>query len=158
VLDQTLEEIGDAKLVVFASYKASVRITVEHLLRKGIDVVQVNGDVSAKDKDAALDRFRGVPGCKVIVLNPLSGGVGVDGLQNVAWNMLFLEIPTNAKGFWQAVKRLERPGQQKICSVRIATAVSTIQVRLRKQLVENDGLINTIVPSLNDLRAALYGE
>jgi SNF2 family DNA or RNA helicase len=158
VLDQTLEEIGDAKLVVFANYKASVRITVEHLQKKGVDVVQVNGDVSAKDKDAAIERFKTVPECRVIVLNPLSGGVGVDGLQNVAWNMLFLEIPTNAKGFWQAVKRLERPGQLKICSVRIATAVGTIQARLRKQLVENDGLINQVVPSLNDLRAALYGE
>lgn len=157
VLDQTLAEIGDAKLVVFANYKNSVRVTMEYLISKGVDAVQVNGDVSAKDKDAALDRFRDDPTCRVIVLNPLSGGVGVDGLQNVAWNMLFLEIPTNAKGFWQAVKRLERPGQRKICSVRIATAVGTIQVRLRKQLVENDGLVNQVVPSLNDLRAALYG-
>ena len=158
VLDQTLAEIGDAKLVVFASYKNSVRITVDYLLSKGVDAVQVNGDVSAKEKDAALDRFRDDPSCRVIVLNPLSGGVGVDGLQNVAWNMLFLEIPTNAKGFWQAVKRLERPGQRKICSVRIATAIGTVQAKLRKNLVENDGLVNQVVPSLNDLRAALYGE
>jgi SNF2 family DNA or RNA helicase len=157
VLDQTLAEIGDAKLVVFANYKNSVRITVEHLQKRGVDVVQVNGDVSAKDKDAALDRFRGDPACRVIVLNPLSGGVGVDGLQEVAWHMLFLEIPTNAKGFWQATKRLERPGQKKVVSVRIATAGGTIQVRLRKNLVENDGLVNQVVPSLNDLRAALYG-
>jgi hypothetical protein len=90
-------------------------------------------------------------------MNPTSGGVGVDGLQNVCHHMLFMEIPTVSKDFWQGVARLERPGQRFVTDVRIATALGTVQVHLRKKLVENDGLVNTVVPSLNDLRAQLYG-
>jgi len=91
-------------------------------------------------------------------MNPQSGGVGVDGLQHVCHHMVFVEIPTLPKDFWQAVKRLERPGQKFVTDVRILTALGTVQVHLRKQLENKDALINTVVPSLNSLRDALYGK
>lgn len=157
LLDEMMREIGRAKLVVFANYKMSVRSITEHLMRAGTQAVQVNGDISESVKDENIERFKNDPECQVIVMNPKSGGVGVDGLQDVCHHMLFMEIPTIAKDFWQGVKRLERPGQKYVTDVRIATALGTLQVHLRKKLVQNDGLVNTVVPSLNDLRAQLYG-
>lgn len=158
VLDETIQEIGKAKLVIFAGYRMSVRAITEYLLRKGVQAVQVNGDVSQREKDEAVDRFRDDPACQAIVMNPKSGGTGIDGLQYVTNTVLFMEIPTVPGDFYQGVGRVERPGQKLITDVRIATALGTVQVRLRNRLLSADGLINTIVPSLNDLRAALYGE
>lgn len=157
LMDELIAEIGRAKLVVFANYKMTVRSITDYLTRRGIVAVQVNGDISESQKDDNIERFKEDPLCQVLVMNPKSGGVGVDGLQNVCHHMLFMEIPTVSKDFWQGVARLERPGQKFVTDVRIATALGTVQVHLRKKLVENDGLVNTVVPSLNDLRAQLYG-
>jgi superfamily II DNA or RNA helicase len=158
VLDQFLEELGEGKLVVFANYKRSCRAITEHLLKKGIRAVQVNGDVSQAVKDANVETFKEDPACRVLVANPKSGGVGIDGLQLVSNSALFMESPTIPAEFKQAVGRLERPGARFEPDIRIATAVGTIQMRLKDRLLSNDEVVNTIVPSLQDLRAVLLGK
>jgi SNF2 family DNA or RNA helicase len=157
VLDEVMSSLGGKKVVIFANYKMSVRTIAEHLEKTGIVCVTLNGDTSNREREDNLERFKTDPTCQAFVMNPQAGGVGVDGLQHVCHHMLFMEVPTTPGAFWQAVKRLERPGQKFITDVRIATALGTVQVHLRKNLVKKDGLINQVVPSVNDLRAALYG-
>ena len=158
VLDQFLEELGEGKLVVFANYKRSCRSITEYLTRKGVHAVQVNGDISQAEKDDNVEEFKDNKACRVLVANPKSGGVGIDGLQYVTNCALFMEVPTIPAEFKQAVGRLERPGQRLTPDIRIATAVGTIQMRLKERLLSNDEIVNTIVPSLQDLRAALLGK
>lgn len=158
VLDQFLEELGDGKLVVFANYKRSCRAITAYLLKKGIYAVQVNGDISQREKDDNVEAFKENKACRVLVANPRSGGIGIDGLQLVSNSALFMEVPTIPAEFKQAVGRLERPGQTRVPNIKIATAVGTIQMRLRDRLLSNDEIVNTIVPSLQDLRAALLGK
>lgn len=158
-LDEYLEELGPkTKTIIFANYQMSVRAIMEYLTLKGLRAVQINGAVSAAKIAENKDAFIEDPDLQVLVMNPQSGGVGVDGLQKVCNHMVFFEIPTIPKDFWQAVKRLERPGQKFVTDVRIMTALGTVQMHLRKQLENNDALINTVVPSVNDLRAALHGK
>jgi SNF2 family DNA or RNA helicase len=157
VLDEVLSQLAGQKLVVFANYKMSVRAIAEHLQKKGVGFVTLNGDTPDTLRDTNVERFKEDRDCQVFVMNPRAGGVGIDGLQHVCHRILFLEIPTVPMYFWQAVGRLERPGQKYVTDVRIATALGTIQVRLRKNLVQKDALVNEVVPSVNDLRAALYG-
>lgn len=161
LLDDLMIELRGQKLVVYANYKMTVANLVSYLRSKGYVVSQINGAVSQKEKDAAKDSFI-TPcangGAQVIVMNPQSGGVGVDGLQNVCSHMIFMELPTISKDFFQAVGRLERPGQRFITDCRVATALGTIQVHMRKQMVENSGLINTVVPTIQDLRNQLLGK
>jgi hypothetical protein len=158
LLDEFITELRGQKLLVFANYKMSVNAIMQYLLKQGIDAVAVNGDVSKAQKDKNVERFKHVPACTVAVMNPLSGGVGVDGLQEICNHALFLEIPSVSKDFFQAVKRIERPGQKFICDIRVATALGTVQVTLRKNLVQNNGLIQQVVPSTADLRAQLLGQ
>jgi SNF2 family DNA or RNA helicase len=157
VMDEVLAQLAGKKVVIFANYKMSVRAIGEHLQKKGVAFVTLNGDTPDKLRDKNVEQFKEDPKCQVFVMNPRAGGMGVDGLQHVCHHMLFMEIPTVPAFFWQAVKRLERPGQKYVTDVRIATATGTIQVRLRKNLVQKDALVNEVVPSVNDLRAALYG-
>lgn len=158
LLDEFITELRGAKLIVFANYKMTVRAIVAYLQDKGVDCVQINGEISQRQKDANVERFKHEAPCTVAVMNPQSGGVGVDGLQDVCNHALFLEVPSVSKDFFQAVKRIERPGQRFICDIRVATALGTVQVHLRKNLVQNNGLIQQVVPSTNDLRKQLLGE
>jgi hypothetical protein len=158
LLDEFLAELRGQKLLVFANYKMSVKAIMDYLLRQGVDAVAVNGDISKTQKDKNVERFKFNPACTVAVMNPLSGGVGVDGLQDCCNHALFLEIPSVSKDFFQAVKRIERPGQKFVCDIRVATALGTVQVTLRKNLVQNNGLIQQVVPSTADLRAQLLGQ
>jgi hypothetical protein len=158
LLDEFVTELRGQKLLVFANYKMSVRAIMEYLLKQGIDAVAVNGDISKAQKDRNVDRFKFNPDCSVAVMNPLSGGVGVDGLQECCNHALFLEIPSVSKDFFQAVRRIERPGQKFVCDVRVATALGTVQVTLRRNLVQNNGLIQQVIPSTSDLRAQLLGQ
>jgi hypothetical protein len=158
LLDEFVTELRGQKLLVFANYKMSVRAIMDYLLKRGIDAVAVNGDISKAQKDRNVDRFKFNPDCSVAVMNPLSGGVGVDGLQDCCNHALFLEIPSVSKDFFQAVRRIERPGQKFVCDIRVATALGTVQVTLRRNLVQNNGLIQQVIPSTSDLRAQLLGQ
>jgi SNF2 family DNA or RNA helicase len=43
-----------------------------------INYVEITGEVSAKDKMAAVDRFHNDPDCKVLIGHPGSGGIGIN--------------------------------------------------------------------------------
>lgn len=49
---------------------------------------------------------------RVLFMNIQTGGVGIDGLQNVASDVLFVEMPWRYADIEQAVSRLERVGQR----------------------------------------------
>jgi SNF2 family DNA or RNA helicase len=158
VMDEVIAQLAGKKTLIFANYRMSIAAIHAHLQKKGIVSVVLNGDTPDRVRDANVERFKEDPTCQAFVMNPRAGGVGLDGLQHVCHHALFMEIPTVPAYFWQACARLERVGQKFVTDVRIATALGTVQVRLRKNLVQKDALVNEVVPSANDLRAALYGE
>lgn len=158
VLDETLQELGDTgKLVVFANYQMSIASIVAYLEMQGVGCTQVNGAVSHTTKFKNVDRFIEDPKCRVIVMNPTSGGVGVDGLQNVCSCALFLELPVVPWHFTQAVGRLERGGQIAPPVIKIACAEGTVQVSLQHDLLNKDQLVNKVHQSYRDLRQAIFG-
>lgn len=158
VLDETLQELGDSgKLVVFANYKMSIASVMLYLAGQGIGAVQVNGEISNTQKFANVDRFIEDPKCRVIVMNPTSGGVGIDGLQHVCACALFLELPIVPWHLTQAIGRLERGGQTAPPVIKIACAQGTVQVALQQDLLKKDQLVNKVHQSYRDLRQAIFG-
>lgn len=95
------------KIVVFASLKEIVAKVQERFPRS----VRVTGAEDGKQKQAAVDRFKTDPKVDVIVLNLKAGGTGVDGLQNVATQICFIEFGWHAAIMDQAEDRLYRTGQ-----------------------------------------------
>lgn len=146
---------SDGKLVVVANFRMSNAMLLEKLQKYG--AVAVYGDVSPKDKQAAIRRFIEDPACRCIILQPQSAGMGVDGLQHVCCDMLILEAPTTAPSLHQVVWRLDRDGQTSPVNVRIGIANQTIQVRLFHNLLENDAVINSVQGGLQDLKDAIHG-
>lgn len=156
LVEEVLSELGpEGKLVVVANFIRSNRYLLRELQPYG--AVAVYGEVSAAGKQAAIERFMKDPTCRVIILQPQSAGFGVDGLQHVCSDMLFLEAPTVAPPFHQTVARLDRDGQKDPVNCRVAMASKTVQVRMFKNLLENDATINAVQGGYQDLKEAIFG-
>lgn len=151
--EEILHELGDGKLVVFVHY----RMTVANLLRHFEDSVSINGDCSPAEKDANLERFKNDPRCRVIFVQTRSGGFGIDGLQYVCNNVLWLEPCSLSRDFAQANARVDRPGQDKRVVVRVAVAAGTNQVSKFDALIANDELVGKVVRNMADLRKIVKG-
>lgn len=153
---QKLDELGDGKLVVFADY----RMTVAHLCsvfeKQGF--LPINSTVSDVQKHRNLQRFINDPDCRGLVVQFVSGGKGLDGLQHVCSHCLFVEPCLQPRDFHQAVARLHRLGQSKKVIVYMATAMGTLQVRGFRNLLDNDTLANQVVRNAVDLRAEIFGK
>jgi SNF2 family DNA or RNA helicase len=160
LLDQILAELNTEspdghKLIIFANYKMTNRKLVEYLQPYG--VVACYSEVSAAQQMKNIDRFMNDPTCRVAVLNPLSAGQGLDGLQDVCKDILFLELPIIPKDFIQAVGRLHRAGQKYNVNVRIAIAEKTIQESLLQDVLRKDVLVNKVQRGFADLKDLIFG-
>lgn len=155
LIDETMEELDGRKLVVVANFRRTNAYLLQALAQ--YNPVAIYGDVSMAAKLAAIDRFVQDPDCRIIQLQPASGGVGIDGLQHVCRDMLFVEAPTTPMPFWQTVARLDREGQKDSVHCRIATALGTVQVDMFKDLLENDEVANEVQGGYKDLKELVYG-
>lgn len=159
LLDLVLEQLETSKengrkLVIFANYKMTMAGLVEYL--KPHKARLVNGDVTPNQRLTAVDDFvNGDSG--VILIQPRSGGYGLDGLQHVSSDVLFLECPSAPIDFEQSVGRVDRTGQTRAPQIRIAVANRTLQVRLHQLLLKKEELTNYVQGGIKSLRSALYG-
>lgn len=153
--EQWLDELGDEKLVIVANYQMSNALLHRALAPWGAEVLY--GPMSYAAKMRAKDRFISDPACRVLVMQPEAGGVGVDGLQHVCHAMLFLEAPCVSRQYRQAVARLERTGQEKPVQVRIAVARGTVQVKGYRSLLANEDLVAQMQRTPATLRQMVFG-
>lgn len=155
LIEEKLDEMGDEKLVVFCHYKLTANVLKEKLAKYGC--VVVNGDVTQTQKQKNLERFTSDKTCRVIVIQFISGGKGLDGLQHVCYRCLFIEPCQQPRDFHQCVARLKRTGQRKRVQVMLAIARGTLQVRGFKNLLNNDDVVNQVIRNAYDLRQMIYG-
>lgn len=154
-VEQKLAELGSGKLVVFANYKLSVSAVVRYFTK--VKAVAINSEVSESQKQRNIAQFIDDPKCRLIVIQPKSGGYGLDGLQHVCNYTMFLEPCTIPRDFHQSVARLQRTGQTARVVVYLPTAEGTLQFRRFKQLLANDELMNQVVYTKAELRELIYG-
>lgn len=155
IVDQVIEEMAGRKLVIFGNYRMTNRTLLRRLGK--YNAVAAFGDNTAKQNQASIDTFINDPRCQVFIGQPTSVGYGVDGLQKVCNDALFLETPTVPRDFHQAVARLWRGGQTCATQIRVAIAERTVQVRLHKNLLTKDEMVHNVVGGFKTLRDAIYG-
>ena len=156
LIDEIMEEIGEGgKLVVFSKYVMTNRRLLERCAKYG--VVALFSDISAKKQQEAIDAFVEDPACRMIVLQHQSGGFGVDGLQTVCKDVLFIELPHTAAAFTQAVARVHRSGQKENVNCRVAIAEKTLQNYIWETVQEKDALTNLCIRGPADLRDIVFG-
>lgn len=156
VVEQVLDELAGQKLVIFAKYRMTNQKLVK-LLEQKYGAVAVFGDVAQGQQRKNIDRFIDDPTCQVFIGQPTSAGYGVDGLQTVCSDVLFLELPDVPRDFHQAVARIWRDGLKRMCRVRIAVAEGTMQEARLRALLDKDSLIGEVQRNYQDLRDAIFG-
>lgn len=158
--DEIFEELGAGqdggrKLLMFANYRMTARAVAQRYQRYNVQIV--NGEVTGSARENSVQRFIHDPTCWGMSIQPRSGGFGVDGLQTVCSDVLFLECPTSAILFPQAVGRVDRAGQTESPLIRIAVAQNTLQQKLHRLLLNNDELTTFVQGGWKSLRESLYG-
>lgn len=159
LIDEVIDEAdvmnpANTKLIVFTYFKRTSRKVLEYLQNWG--AVGCYSEISGAKQAHNLDRFLFDPKCRILVAQPVSGGVGFNP-QAVCSDVLFVESPTVPWHFVQAVGRVYRDGQRWRPNVSIGLAEGTIQRRLHQRLLAQDALVNQVQLEYKDLKDAIYG-
>jgi len=158
LIDAMISELGNEKLMVFANFHTSNEAAFDYCEKLGLNTALVYGGSrrTASRNQAEIKRFLEDAECQVLVGNPRSCGVGVDGIQHVCRAMLFLElVPFDY--FEQAVGRINRQGQLRKCMVWLAIAMGTIQVDMKRKALKKEDMAKKVVMTKAMLRQALLG-
>ena len=154
LLDNVLEDIGSAKLIVWCNYKRTNRAVTTYLNSKGVKAVAAFSEV---DANKSFKAFMEEPDVQVLVAHYLSAGAGLNA-QSVCSEMLYLELSTIPSHMVQSSGRVCRLGQTKTPVIRVAVAKGTIQESLMKRLLKNADLVDKVENNLISLRKILLGE
>jgi hypothetical protein len=122
------------KLVVFAIHKIGVRWLAEKLAR--FNPLTITGDTPAHLRQPNIDRFQTDPTCRLILGNIAAMGTGVDGLQNVCDEAIFIEQDWVPSSNAQAIMRLCRIGQKNPVRARIFSLYGSVDEHVQDTLTK----------------------
>jgi len=156
-MDELLHSIGGRKVLIYAWYTNSVSKILQRYSH--LNPAVLNGSVQGLERERMKQKFIQDPSCKMIVANPKSGGVGVDGFQAVCSRVIFAEICTVPGAFLQAVDRLHRTGQKmETVNIYLLVVKGTISVKLRNNLARKEADGNKVTRDKKTLLAELTGQ
>lgn len=152
LVDEVMDELGEGKLVLFSGYKLTNRAAMQYF--KQFNPVAIYGDITSADRDRAIDKFVSDKSCRLFIGNVQSAGYGIDRLQHVSSTVLYLEAPVSVSAFTQSIARIHRLGQTQAVSVKLATAVNTLQERQMRALLAKQDIVQTLtgggIPSIRE--------
>jgi SNF2 family DNA or RNA helicase len=122
------------KLVVFAIHKICIRWLAEKL--KKFNPVILSGDTPGHLRQAHIDKFQNDPACRVFLGNIAAAGTGVDGLQNVCDEAIFVEQDWVPSSNAQAIMRLCRIGQRNPVRARVYSLYGSVDERVQDVLTD----------------------
>jgi SNF2 family DNA or RNA helicase len=151
VFRQAIEEIvlrDKSKMIVFATYKNTLRYLQARLHEEGIQCELIHGDVP--ERNSHISNFRESKEINIL----LSSEVGSEGLDlQFAHVIINYDLPWNPMVVEQRIGRVDRVGQEsKIVNVYSLVARDTIEERIYQRLLER---INVFKESLGDLEEIL---
>jgi SNF2 family DNA or RNA helicase len=108
-LQEVLEET-EHKVVVFVPFRHTINLVSNFLTQHGFVNEIINGDVSAKERAAIIERFQNTDYAKVLVIQPQSASHGVT--LTAADTVVFWSPVTSVETYLQCVARIDRVGQK----------------------------------------------
>lgn len=140
------------KIIVFSFFTKTVDYLAEKLAEYNPAII--NGQ--SGDKEAARQKFVYDDSCRIIIMNWISGGAGLN-LQ-VSSKVIFYEQPTVPSQAIQAIARSHRGGQDQPVNVTFFKVHGTIMAKSLKNLLKKDYDVNTIVRDRHKMLHELLGE
>jgi SWI/SNF-related matrix-associated actin-dependent regulator 1 of chromatin subfamily A len=137
-----LEDTVDMQLVIYAWHRAVVE-DLAHTFAK-YSTVMFYGGLNDKERQAAIDGFKNGT-YRIFVANMQSGGVGVDGLQEVCRTAMFAEFSMVPADHLQAEDRLHRIGQETPVDIQYLVSVDSIEEKWMKILSARSTVMGNIL-------------
>jgi hypothetical protein len=132
-LEELLDEIKEPVLLCYPYQHDETRLKARFGRRLGLL------------KDKAYRAKWGTGGRQVLAMHPMSGGHGVDGLQNIARHVVWFGIDENLGMYIQVNGRLHRTGQKETVIVHRMITADTLEERI----------VHDVLPGKHTLQAAL---
>lgn len=142
--DMLADELAEAKVIIWSRFLEEVVMVRELLQRLKIGHAELSGRIANPAKrDAELARFRGTPGCRVLVGTPMAGGEGLT--INEATVQVFYSVGYDWSVFAQAMARNFRIGQHRPTVVFQLLAEDTVDEDIHKCLAKKQNLRDVVV-------------
>lgn len=146
-LELLVDNLADEQAILFCHFHQTLASVREFLISKKITFAEVHGQVTAKNKDKAIEDFKAGK-VQYLIGNAKSMGVGLD-LQH-SRNIIFFELDYEVDSFWQGQDRVHRPGQRNDVNIYVFLAKRTIAVKLFKSVVTNTSFVQQLLNRENN--------
>lgn len=135
-VDQLLDTLGaehKEKVILFAHFQSTVEALADRY--KHLNPAVIYG--GTKDREAEREKFLEDETCRLAIMQPKSGGVGLN-FQHVCRYVIFVE-PTSVPGdFKQASERVDRPGQKHVVGIYVLRVLGTSSPRLIDNMLQKE--------------------
>jgi SNF2 family DNA or RNA helicase len=131
---------GDGKLVVFVTHKFVIDTLMNNFQKIS---VKVDGSVSMKDRQNAVDVFQSNPEVRLFFGNIEAAGVGLT--LTASSNVVFLELPWAPSILDQAEDRCHRIGQRESVMIHYLLANNTIEERIAHILDRKRKIVDSVL-------------
>lgn len=125
-----LEDNPDEKVVVYSKFAETAKALQEYLEKKKIPSSLYIGEMSGKERTASKDKFVQLRMQRVLIGTIGALGTGVDGLQHVCRNVVFLDRDYTPGLNEQAEDRVNRSGQTGMTNIWILHARNSIDTHV----------------------------
>lgn len=126
---------------------------LEHLHKEfKKDSELIIGQTSTEEKMARVERWK--KSKQFLFANIATLSTGVDGLQQVCSNMIFIEYPNGPSHLEQAIARLDRMGQKNSTNVYYIMSQDTIDVRIKEILDEKTIITNAVNKGIENVSSS----
>lgn len=144
-LKEVVEFVNDflnsgKKLVIFCNLHA----IVDELLKKYPTAVCITGRQSISEKQESIDSFVNNPNTKIVICSIKAASAGVDGLQKVCSDVLFIEEPWTAADRDQAESRVHRNGLRNGATMYHMLGRDTVDIKMWR-IIEEKAKISSAV-------------
>jgi len=108
VLAEVIEET-DRKVIIFAMFRSSMDTIADFLNKKGINTVQIHGDVSPGKRGVIINDFQTSENVRVLVMQPQATAHGIT--LTAADTVVFYGPLMSVELYLQCIARADRKGQ-----------------------------------------------
>lgn len=135
---ETFLESGE-KLVVFAIHAKIIAELMQHFP----GAVKIDGTVTDKKRQQAVDKFQKDPKTKLLIANMKAGGVGLT--LTAASNIAIIQLPWSPSVLNQAIDRVHRITQVKQVTAWILLAENTIEEKILALLKQKENILSEVL-------------
>lgn len=160
IIDETMRESEDGKLLVFSFFKHTLRYLEGEVAGSGVRCALLTGDTPSEQRDEMRERFRLPKSDPNAIDVLLSSEVGCEGLDyEFCSRMVNYDIPWNPMKIEQRIGRIDRFGQ-KSPKVRIYNFVTkdTVEERIFFRCYERLGVFSSTVGDLEGVLGNLESD